>query len=153
MRCYHDQPIAAGRRYRERPGAYAVILDGDDLLVTYEESEREFQLPGGGLDPGEGAVPALLRECIEETGWRIRVLRRLGAFQRYVYMPNYGMWAHKTCHIYLARPVRRVGPPTEAGHAAVWMPVATALGKLSVAGDRAFLARVTGRTRRGPRAT
>jgi 8-oxo-dGTP diphosphatase len=141
MRRYHDEPIAPGRRYRERQGAYAVILEGSDVLVTYEEGEREFQLPGGGLDAGEGALRALQRECVEETGWRIRVLRRLGAFQRYVYMPNYGMWAHKVCHIYLARPVRRIGPPTEAGHAAIWMPVATALTKLSVEGDRAFLAR------------
>jgi len=141
MRRYHDEPIVPGRRYRERQGAYAVILEGRDLLVTWEDGEREFQLPGGGLDPGEGALAALHRECLEETGWRIRVLRRLGAFQRYVYMPNYDMWAHKVCHVYLARPVRRLGPPSEAGHAALWMPAATALGKLAVEGDRAFLAR------------
>lgn len=141
MRLYHDHPIAPGRRYRERPGAYAVILDGSDVLVTYEEGEREFQLPGGGLDPGEGALRALQRECLEETGWRIRALRRLGAFQRYTYMPNYGFWTRKVCHVYLARPVRRIGPPSEAGHVALWMPVGTALAKLSIAGDRAFLAR------------
>ena len=83
-------PSTPGRRYRERPGAYAVILDGGDLLVTEQDApDREFQLPGGGLDPGEGALRALHRECLEETGWRIRVLRRLGAFQRYVYMPEY----------------------------------------------------------------
>ena len=144
MRRYHDEPIVPGRRYRERQGAYAVILEGSDVLVTYEDGEREFQLPGGGLDPDEGALRAVQRECLEETGWRIRVLRRLGAFQRYVYMPNYGMWAHKVCHIYLARPVRRIGPPTEAGHVAIWMPVATALTKLSVEGDRVFLARAVG---------
>jgi 8-oxo-dGTP diphosphatase len=141
MRHYQDEPIHPGRRYRERQGAYAVILEGSDVLVTYEEGDREFQLPGGGLDAGEGALRALRRECIEETGWRIRVLRRLGAFQRYAYMPNYDMWAHKVCHIYLARPVRRIGPPAEAGHVALWMPVGTALTKLSIAGDRAFLAR------------
>ena len=144
MRRYYDDPIEPGRRYRERPGAYAVILEGSDVLVTEEQSEREFQLPGGGLDPGEGALAALHRECLEETGWRIRVIRRLGAFQRYAYMPNYGIWAHKVCHIYLARPVLQLGPPSEAGHAAVWMPVATALARLSIEGDRAFLARAVG---------
>lgn len=151
MRCYHDEPIDPGRRYRERPGAYAVILDGSDVLVTYEAGEREFQLPGGGLDPGEGALRALHRECIEETGWRIRVLRRLGAFQRYTHMPSYGKWAHKVCHIYLAAPVREVGPPSEGGHLALWMPVATALTLLSVNGDRAFLARAAGQLRRAER--
>lgn len=132
----------SGRRYRERPGAYAVIREGDDVLVTEQASpDREFQLPGGGIDPGEGPVRALHRECLEETGWRIQVVRRLGAFQRYAYLPDYDFWARKVCHIYLARPVRRVGPPTEPGHSAVWMPIPTALKLLAVDGDRAFLAR------------
>jgi 8-oxo-dGTP diphosphatase len=138
-------PVDPRRRYRERPGAYAVILDGGDLLVTEQDApDREFQLPGGGLDPGEGALRALHRECLEETGWRIRVLRRLGAFQRYVYMPEYDLWARKVCHVYLARPVRRVGPPSEAGHTAVWMPAEAGLSLLAIPGDRAFLARALG---------
>lgn len=145
MRRY-GEPIEPGRTYRERPGAYAVILEGDDILVTEQAEPRlEFQLPGGGLDPGEGTLPALHRECIEETGWRIRVLRRIGAYQRFVYMPEYGIWARKVCQVYLARPVRRLGPPTEPGHRAVWMPVDTALVRLGVDGDRALLARLVGR--------
>ncbi len=141
MRTYADQPIDPVRRYRERHGAYAVVLDGRDVLVTWEDGEREFQLPGGGIDPGEGPLQALRRECLEETGWQVRPLRRLGAFQRYAFMPSYDMWARKVCHVYLARPVRRVGPPSETGHAALWMPAATALARLSVDGDRSFLAR------------
>jgi 8-oxo-dGTP diphosphatase len=126
--------------YGERPGAYAVIRDGGDVLVTEQsEPRREFQLPGGGIDPGEGALHALHRECLEETGWRIRVLRRLGAFQRYAYMPEYDRWARKVCHVYLARPVIRHGEPSEPGHRAIWMPIPTALGLLAVEGDRHFL--------------
>lgn len=142
MRRYQEPPQPA-RRYRERPGAYAVILDGTDLLVTEQlEPNREFQLPGGGIDPGESPLAALHRECFEETGWRIAPLRRLGAWQRFTWMPEYRLWAHKVCHIYLARPVRRLGPPSEAGHTAVWMPVATALLALAMEGDRAFVAAV-----------
>lgn len=135
------EPMEPGRRYTDRIGAYAVIRDGADVLVTEQDAtEREFQLPGGAVDPGEGAVRALHRECLEETGWRIRVLRRLGAFQRYTFMPEYDLWARKVCHVYLARPVRRVGPPSEAGHTAVWMTIPAALDLLSVEGDRHFLA-------------
>jgi 8-oxo-dGTP diphosphatase len=134
------EPVDPRRIYRERPGAYAVIRDGGDVLVTEQEApQREFQLPGGGIDPGEGALAALYRECFEETGWRIRVLRRLGAWQRYCFMPEYDAWAHKVCHIYLARPVRQVGPPTEPGHRAIWMPIPTARELLASAGDRHFL--------------
>jgi 8-oxo-dGTP diphosphatase len=142
MRRYHE-PFDSARRYRERPGAYAVIRDGADVLVTEQMRPRhEFQLPGGGIDPGEAPIRALHRECLEETGWRIAVIRRLGAWQRYTWMPEYEIWARKVCHIYLARPVLRRGPPSEPGHNAIWMPIPTALGLLAMAGDRAFLARV-----------
>ncbi len=78
---------------------------------------------------------------MEETGWSIRVIRRLGAFRRFCYMPEYEFWAEKLCTIYLARPVRPIGPPTEAGHSAIWLPAIEALDLLGNAGDRAFLAR------------
>jgi 8-oxo-dGTP diphosphatase len=144
MRRY-GEPVDPARTYVDRLGAYAVIREGGDVLVTEQEApEREFQLPGGAIDPGEGALRALHRECLEETGWRIRVLRRLGAFQRYAYMPDYDIWARKVCHVYLARPVLRLGEPSESGHRAIWMPIPTALDLLAVEGDRAFLRRVAG---------
>jgi 8-oxo-dGTP diphosphatase len=122
------EPVEPGRRYTDRVGAYAVIRQGDDVLVTEQvATTREFQLPGGGIDPGEGALRALHRECL------------LGAFQRFTYMPEYDLWARKVCHIYLARPVRRLGPPSEAGHTAVWMTIPAALDLLAVDGDRHFL--------------
>jgi 8-oxo-dGTP diphosphatase len=139
----YGEAVDPGRRYVQRLGAYAVIREGDDVLVTEQEApRREFQLPGGAIDPGEGAVRALHRECLEEVGWRIAVERRLGAFQRFTFMPEYGIWARKVCHVYLARPVRKLGEPREAGHRAVWMAIPAALELLAVEGDRAFLERV-----------
>lgn len=134
------EPVEPGQRYIDRLGAYAVVRDGNDVLVTEQDAtNREFQLPGGALDPGEGALRALHRECLEEIGWRIRVVRRLGAFQRFTYMPEYDLWARKVCHIYLARPVRRLGPPSAPDHTAVWMTIPAALELLAIEGDRHFL--------------
>jgi 8-oxo-dGTP diphosphatase len=135
----------AGRRYRLRRGAYAVLLRGDAVLVTHQaEPIPEFQLPGGGVDPGESPLRALHREVREETGWTIAPDRRLGAFRRFTYMPEYDLWAEKLCEIWLARPLRRIGPPTEPGHTAVWLPADEALARLGVAGDRHFLSRLLG---------
>ncbi len=142
IRRYGDV-VKAGQRYRRRPGVYAVLLRGDSLLATFQETPvPELQLPGGGIDAGEHPVAALHREVIEETGWRIGEVRRIGAFRRFTYMPEYEMWAEKVCTVYLARPVLRLGQPTEAGHSAVWLPVEDALRSLGNAGDRAMLARV-----------
>ena len=139
------ETVLAGQKYRRRPGVYALLLQGDQILTTFQQKPLpEFQLPGGGIDPGEQPIAALHREVMEETGWRIRVRRRLGAFRRFCYMPDYDLWAEKLCTIYLAQPVRPICPPTEAGHSAVWLPVAEALELLGNEGDRAFLAQALG---------
>lgn len=131
-----------GRHYRRRPGVYAILIrDGRLLLTRQAEPVPEFQLPGGGIDPGESPLAALHREVAEETGWRLAPIRRLGAFRRFAYMPEYDLWAEKLCAVWLARPTRRIGPPTEPGHSAHWMEPAQALGRLGNPGDAALLRR------------
>jgi 8-oxo-dGTP diphosphatase len=131
-----------GRSYTRRPGVYAVLLNRGALLTTHQASPvPEYQLPGGGIDRGEQPIAALHREVMEETGWHIANVRRLGAFRRFTYMPEYDLWAEKICTVYLARPVLQIGPPTEPGHKAVWMQPEAALKLLGNPGDRAMLAR------------
>ena len=141
----YGEAVKSGQRYRRRPWVYAILLDGRHILATHQaEPVPEFQLPGGGIDKGEQPITALHREVFEETGWKIAVRRQLGAFRRFTYMPEYDMWAEKLCTVYLARPVMQLGPPSEAGHTAVWLPLEQALTRLGNAGDRAMLTRVLG---------
>ena len=142
IRRYGGTPVA-GQKYTLRPGAYAILPRDGKVLVTYQGApHEEFQLPGGGIDPGEGPLEALHREVLEETGYRIAAPRKIGVFRRFVYMPDYGFYAEKVCHIYLARPVRPHGPPTESGHIAVWLDPVVALAELANDGDADFLASV-----------
>ncbi len=134
------EPWLRGRPYRDRPGVYAVIPGADGHLLLVDE-RGELQLPGGGIDPGESPLQALHRECFEETGWRIAPVRLLGTFQRFVYLPDYGFWARKVQAIYLARAIRRHGPPTEGWHQPVWMAPADAARKLDIEGDRVMVTR------------
>ncbi|MWD27862.1 NUDIX domain-containing protein [Aquicoccus sp. SCR17] len=137
----HGTPPADDRNYHHRPGVYAILPRDGELLVTWQGApHEELQLPGGGIDPGESPVTALHREVYEETGWKIAAPRRLGAFRRFVWMPEYEIHAEKVCHVYLARPVHPLGPPTEPAHEAVWIDPATAAEMLGNAGDRAFVA-------------
>ncbi|MDZ7904894.1 MAG: NUDIX hydrolase [Cypionkella sp.] len=138
---YGETPTA-GQRYRRRAGVYAVLFDGASVLLTHQAQPiPEYQLPGGGIDAGENPIPALHREVIEETGWHIAAPRHIGTYRRFTYMPEYDMHAEKVCAIYVARPVLRIGPPTEAGHVAVWASPNTALRILANEGDRAMLRR------------
>lgn len=137
IRRYGD-PKINGISYTMRPGAYAILpLNGSFLLTHQAAPSPEVQLPGGGIDKGESSIAALHREVIEETGWRISKPQFLHAFRRFVFMPDYNMWAEKMCKIYVARPVRRLGDPTEIGHTAKWVPFAQTLACLGNPGDRA----------------
>ena len=132
--------VVAGQRYRLRPGVYAILRRGDLVLLTHQSAPiPELQLPGGGIDPGEAPIAALHREVYEETGWSMRLHRRLGAFRRYAFMPEYDLWAEKLCTVYLGAPVLQKGPPVETGHTAVWMPIREAVKQLGNEGDRSFL--------------
>lgn len=129
-----------GQKYIRRAGAYALLPRQTALLVTWYDDGKnpELQLPGGGIDPGESPIAALHREVFEETGWLIAAPRRVGTFRRFVFMPEYDLWAEKICMIYRAMPVRRMGPPREEFHEARWMDAAAATQALGNSGDRFF---------------
>ena len=134
------EAVKPGQRYGLRPGVYAVLLQGDQILTTFQANPvPEYQLPGGGIDQGEQPIAALHREVMEETGWSIATPVRLGAFRRFAYMPEYDLWAEKLCTVYLARPARRLSAPTEPGHTAIWMAAKDAAEVLGNDGDRHFL--------------
>ena len=143
----YGEPVKPGQRYRRRAGVYGVLLDGDAVLLTHQaEPIPEFQLPGGGIDPGENPIAALHREVFEETGWHIGPVRHIGTFRRFTYMPEYDKWAEKLCTIFVARPTLRLGPPTEAGHTAIWAAAEMALELVTNQGDRVMLARALAKT-------
>ncbi len=66
-------------------------------------------------------------------------------------MPEYALRADKLCAHYRARPVRRLGAPSEPGHSAHRVEAARAPGLLDNDGDRALLRAVLSRQARGGR--
>ena len=73
-----------GVDYFDRPGAYAVILNGNREIGIVEHNGHYF-LPGGGIEEDENEIQALHREIREETGLEVKIERHLGnanEFQR-----------------------------------------------------------------------
>lgn len=73
--------VAEAVRYR-RVAAYALVVSDRGVLLT-ELSDRTsapgwWNLPGGGLDPGEAPEDGVRREVWEETGQRVQVRRLRG---------------------------------------------------------------------------
>lgn len=73
-------PPAGAVRFR-RLAAYAVIVVDERILLTQLSTRTpapgRWTLPGGGIDPGESPVDAVVREVHEETGHVLRAPRLL----------------------------------------------------------------------------
>ena len=52
----------------ERTAVRAVVRRGSDLLMVHSPVAGDYKFPGGGLEPGETMVDALVREVREECG-------------------------------------------------------------------------------------
>jgi len=62
--------------------ATVVVRDGRLLMVEEEvQGRRVLNQPAGHLEPDESLLEAALRETLEETGWHVRLLAFIGAYQ------------------------------------------------------------------------
>jgi 8-oxo-dGTP pyrophosphatase MutT (NUDIX family) len=71
-----------GRNATLRPGSSAIIFDTvrEKILLTRRSDNGRWCLPGGGMDAGESASEACVREVLEETGLAVRVTRIVGVY-------------------------------------------------------------------------
>jgi len=63
-------------------GCAAVIFDatGEKILLTRRADNGAWCLPGGGMEAGESAEEACVREVWEETGLTVTVTRLIGVY-------------------------------------------------------------------------
>ncbi len=68
---------------KTRAGSRAVILRGDDILLSHETVTDVWMIPGGGLEEGETPEACCVREAEEETGLIVRPLRQFLTISEY----------------------------------------------------------------------
>lgn len=77
----------AQRRLRVRSTVRVLVLDDRDRVLLLKDSDPGtgdtwWTTPGGGIDPGESEVDAVVRELAEETGLKIAPDAILGPLAR-----------------------------------------------------------------------
>ena len=79
-----------------------------------------WEVPAGGVEPGESPVDAAAREVLEETGWRPGPLR-----PQVTYHPSNGL-SDQTFHVFVADGAELVGAPSDPAESerVAWVPVA-----------------------------
>ncbi len=70
---FNEMKLVPAEKMVQRPSVYGVILQDRKLLVAKARYTQKYVLPGGGIDPGEEMIAALMREVKEETGIEVEV--------------------------------------------------------------------------------
>ena len=68
-------------KYSNVKGAYAILKVGDKYVVGYNGWRKQWEFPAGGIDEGENAREAAIRELYEETHQRNEQLEFKGLFK------------------------------------------------------------------------
>lgn len=71
-----------GKNGALRVGCSAVIFDetGEKILLTKRADNGQWCLPSGGMEAGESASEACIREVWEETGLNVMIRRLVGIY-------------------------------------------------------------------------
>jgi 8-oxo-dGTP diphosphatase len=123
-----------GCHYRVRPSAYAILRDSGGLVAIVREGRGWF-LPGGGVEPGETAEQAVVREVREECGFTVRVGRVVASAIQIVHSPAGHSGVDKDS-VFFEAAVEVAGTPTQVGTEVVWMTREEAARRLSHASHR-----------------
>ena len=132
------EPLQFGERepgvvYRDRPAAFGIALRDAKIAmvkVTVEGQRTWFDLPGGGVDPGEDDLAAVVREFGEETGLKVRpgalVMRACQLFRQTDGSPVNNRSGHYVVEIIGEDPALKI----EEDHELVWLEPQEALRRL-----------------------
>ncbi len=83
-----DADFEGGKRlfltHIDRRASRGVLLSSDGrVALMYTRRLHFFKLPGGGVKRGESDEQALHREILEETGYKCRVIQKLGTVEEH----------------------------------------------------------------------
>jgi ADP-ribose pyrophosphatase YjhB (NUDIX family) len=80
-----------------RPAAYGVVIKGGKILLSKQFGDK-YDLPGGGVDPGEKLEDGVIREVKEETGIDVNNPKLLGFVESF-FMDSHAL--NEAYHCYL----------------------------------------------------
>lgn len=109
--------------YQMRQGVYAVIFNEDkSMILTVQNSDGAYFLPGGGIEENEDFHQCLTREVLEETGYSIVIRDFIGNAHQYFLSRNNKPYLGDG-HFYITELVDKRQQPTEADHFTSWLEI------------------------------
>lgn len=118
-----------GVKYRERIGAYALIVNSDNEIALVRRDNNYF-LPGGGVENDETYEQCLKRECAEELGYNIELAQYVGKLSHYTKAIRREEYLKLVGHVYIANLLESNCLKIEEDHEFVWAQLREAAEKM-----------------------
>ncbi len=85
------QGDGVGKAGKIRTSSLVAIFNADHtkILLTRRQDNGRFCLPGGGIEPGESAAQAAMREVKEEVGLDVQITKLVGVYSSPDYLIRY----------------------------------------------------------------
>ena len=115
---------------KTRSGSRAVILRGEEILLSHETKTDVWMIPGGGLEEGETPEACCVREAEEETGLIVRPLRHFLTLNEYYEEYRYVTYYYD-CEAIGQGCSRLTEMEKRRGLTPVWLPLREAISLFS----------------------
>ena len=115
---------------KTRSGSRAVILRGEDILLSHEINTDIWMIPGGGTEDGETPETCCVREAEEETGFIVRPLRHFLTLHEY-YEEYHYLTDYFACEIIGTGRQRLTEAEARRSLTPVWLPLRKAVDMFS----------------------
>ncbi len=115
---------------KRRTACRGIVVQGDQILLSYITTEDQYVLPGGGLEGEESPEECCRRELAEETGTLVSVGEGYLTLREY-----YEEWCYET-HFFVCAPIGETERTLtekegEMGLIPRWLPLEEALAVFS----------------------
>jgi 8-oxo-dGTP diphosphatase len=71
-------------RWRVRRAARTVLIDENgEIVLEHARKLNYYKIPGGGIERSESVIKAARREALEETGYKIKIIKPIGLIREY----------------------------------------------------------------------
>lgn len=111
-----------GNWNRTRTTCRGIVIDEDNILLSYETKTNQWMIPGGGLEGNESDEACCIREIAEETGILVEILYSLVEIDEY-YDCYKLMNKYFVCRPIGTAQMKRTEREIEVGMEPRWLPI------------------------------